>query len=104
MASFKISGMDDLQKDLERLSQNAQRMSGNHKVPFSELFTVSFMRKYTHSLSLDDLLKAGGFQTDLDDIPEHKLDVYIRKVTKFKSWEDMLDTAVEEYIDRQLGF
>lgn len=108
MAGFKIDGLDKLQRDLKRMEQNARKLNGKHSIPFDKLFTKSFMKKYTRYSSIDDLLEAGGFQAkddkEFDAIPTKELNAHIAKVTKFKSWEDMLDEAVQQYIDDQFGF
>ena len=108
MAKIKFDGLDDLQRDLRRLQQNAQKLSGKKQVSFSELFTRAFMQKYTRYSSLDALLEAGGFQArtndEFDAIPQKELDAHIAKTTKFKNWEEMLNEATSQYITRQLGF
>lgn len=108
MSGFKISGFDDLQKELKQMQRAAKELDGTHKVPFSELFTSGFMRKYTPFDSLDTLLEVGGFQAEtseeFDAIPDEALDKHIAATTKFSSWEEMLDTASEEYVTRKLGF
>lgn len=108
MAGFKISGLDDLQRDLRRMQQNARRLEGKHEVSFDKLFTRSFMLTHTNYSSLDDLLEAGGFRAatneEFEAIPEEKLDAHIAKCTNFNSWEDMLGEATEQYITDQLGF
>lgn len=108
MAGFKNSGLDKLQRDLKRMQQNAKKLDGKQQIPFDNLFTRSFMQKHTRYSSIDALLDAGGFHArnnaEFDAIPEKDLDAHIRKTTKFKSWEDMLGEATEEYVRKQLGF
>lgn len=108
MAGFKIDGLDDLQRDLQRLQRNANRMGGKHQVSFDKLFTRSFMLKHTRYSSIDALLEAGGFHAktnkEFEAIPQKELDAHIKKTTKFKSWNEMLGEATEEYALKQLGF
>ena len=108
MAGFKINGLDDLQRDLKRMQENAKRMEGQHSVSFDRLFTRAFMKKYTRYSSIDELLEAGGFHAEsnkeFEAIPEKELNAHIAKTTKFSSWEDMLDKATELYALDQLGF
>ena len=109
MASFKFKadGINDLQKELKRLQRAAKELDGTHEVPFSDLFTSGFMRKYTSFDSIDALLETGGFQAEtseeFDAIPEATLDKHIAASTKFRSWQEMLKTATEEYFSRKLG-
>lgn len=108
MAGFKIDGLDELQRELRRMQQNARKLDGKHEVSFDKLFTRSFMRKHTNYASLDALLEAGGFQAktkkEFESIPEKELDSHIAKCTKFRSWEEMLGEATEAYVLSQLGF
>lgn len=108
MSSIKFHGFDDLQKELKRMQHAAEELDGVHNVPFSELFTPTFMRKYTTFASFAELLKAGGFQAEtseeFESIPDEPFDRHIANTTSFHSWEDMLNTATEEYISRKLGF
>lgn len=43
---FKIEGFDELSKELKKLSKNAKRLHGEHKISFEELFTKSFNVKF----------------------------------------------------------
>lgn len=108
MGTMDFRGLDDLQKSLRRMEQNAKKLNGTQKISFDKLFTSAFMRKYTHYSSIDALLKAGGFQAstneEFESIPEKELDAHIAKCTKFKSWKAMLDEATEQYVLNQLGF
>lgn len=108
MAGSKSNGLDQLQRDLRKMQQNARKLSGNRSVSFDKLFTAAFMRKYTKYSSLDALLEAGGFHAstnkEFEAIPEKELNAHIAKNTKFKSWEAMLDEATEQYVLTQLGF
>lgn len=107
MVSPKANGFEDLQRDLRKLQQNARRLNGRQQIPFDKLFTRSFMLKNTHFSSIYALLEAGGFHAktskEFDAIPEKELDAHIAKVTKFKSWEAMLDEATEQYVIKELG-
>jgi hypothetical protein len=71
-------------------------------VDFSDLFTTSFMRKYTHYRSFDKFLAGGRFnltcQKDFEDLPEDRMDAHVRKTTRFRSWQEMIDTATDKYI------
>lgn len=104
MAKISFDGLDKLQRDLKKMEQNARKLNGRREVPLKDLFTTAFMRKHTRFLSLDALLKAGGFHVAFDEIPRRELDSHIAKVTKFKSWDDLLDAAITEYAMNQLGF
>ena len=73
-----------------------------------ELFTPSFMRRFTKLGSFKEfILKSGlidpnkeNIKKALKAIPKKDLDEYIRENTNnnFNSWKDMLKRAYDEYI------
>jgi len=73
-----------------------------------ELFTPSFMRRFTKFASFKEFILKGGLidpnkeniKEALKAIPKKNLDEYIRKNTNnnFNSWKDMLKRAYDEYI------
>ncbi|AEV17605.1 MULTISPECIES: hypothetical protein [Geobacillus] len=105
---MEIKGFDEFKKQLQNMKRAVQELSETRTVPFSELFTQSFMEKYTQFSSFDDFLKAGGFfvetQEDFEAIPDEDMDKHVAKTTKFSDWQTMLDTAVSEYALKKLGF
>ena len=107
MARISFDGLDQLQNELKKLEKAAERLNGKTEVSFEELFTESFMRKHTNYSSIDEFFEAGGFRIrsndDLDAIPELTLDAYVSKTTSFRSFQDMLDEAGEQYVLSQLG-
>ena len=54
-------------------------------VDSNEVFDTSFMRKIEN-------------QKDFEALPEEKMDAWVRKATKFSSWQEMLDTATDKYV------
>ena len=107
-SSIKIKGLDKLEKQLKQMQKGAKELSRTKQVSFSELFTTSFMKKYTSFSSMDELLNAGGFkvesQEDFEAIPDTELDRHIASTTKFKNWKDMLNEATTQYAAKKLGF
>ncbi|MGG3454230.1 hypothetical protein [Paenibacillus rhizolycopersici] len=105
--SFKMDGFDELEKRLKKMKKDAEELEGDNVVPFDELFTPAFMRKYTSVESFDELLEKGGFvvnsQEDFANIPDDKFDEHVSKFTNFSTWEDMLDKAQDLYISKKLG-
>ena len=108
MSSFKITGLDKLEKQLKKMEKGAKELSQTKKVPFSELFPTSFMQKYTSFSSMNELLEAGGFhiesEEDFKAIPDDAFDKHIATTTNFKNWEDMLREASSQYAAKKLGF
>ncbi len=105
-SSIKIKGLDKLEKQLKQMEKGAKELSRTKQVSFSELFTTSFMRKYTSFSTLDELLQAGGFkiesQEDFEAIPDAEFDKHIAATTRFKNWEDMLSEATTQYVAKKL--
>lgn len=106
--SVKITGLDKLEKQLKQMEKGAKELSKTKHVSFEDLFSTSFMRKYTSFSSMDELLDAGDFkvesQEDFEAIPDDEFDKYIAANTKFKNWEDMLSEATSQYAAKKLGF
>lgn len=105
--SFKITGLDKLQKKLNNLQRNAEALDGEHQVPFSELFNSSFMQRYTNFASIEALIDAGGFKVetpeDFKAIPDDDWEKHIAKTTNFSNWQEMMNEAASEWAKNQLG-
>lgn len=101
----KNISLEQFQKNLKKASRE---LDGKHQVSFDNMFTKSFMCKHTPVSNFDEFLTAGGFevnsQEDFEAIPDADMDNYVIKSTKFSSWQEMLDTAAQEYALKKLGF
>ncbi|WP_246029136.1 hypothetical protein [Paenibacillus humicus] len=100
--------MDEFQKALAEMQRQAKELEGRREVTFEELFPPSFMIEHTNFSSFEELLEAGGFEVnsaeDFEAIPDDVFDQHIGKHTQFDSWENMQDSAVQEYAAKKLGF
>ena len=89
------------------MERGAKELERQKTIPFSDLFTDSFMRKYTNYLTFDELMKAGRFQAktteEFQAIPDDSFNTHIAATTKFKTWEDMLGEATSQYVTKKLG-
>ena len=107
-AGIRIEGLDDFQRELDRLQREMSNASGEMEVPFTELFTDSFMQEYTNYSSIDDLFEDGGFQAhtneEFESISEEELDAHISRNTEFQTFQEMLGEASAQYVLRQLDF
>lgn len=105
--SVTFSGFDDLEKQLQRMSDGAKELSETKSIPLDDLFTPSFMRKYSSFSSFDEFLSAGNFNADTQEafeaIQDELLNKHISLTTSFKSWDDMLEEATDQYICKKLG-
>jgi hypothetical protein len=100
---FRVSFDDSGFRELER-KLNALGAAGS--VSFAELFTPSFMSRYSRFSSFEELIKAGGFRVesegDFRAIPDSEWEAVVQRETTFASWEAMQATAASEWVQRQL--
>lgn len=106
MGKLKKNGFKDFEKKLKQMKKAAKELEGPNSVPFSELFTDSFLKKYTNFSSFNDFKNQEIFTKypTLEDIPNDEMDEFVSSNTKFDNWDDMLGTAGTEYAARKLGF
>lgn len=94
--------------ELNKLKRQAKKLHGTQNVPLNKLFSASFMSRYTSYNTIDDFFDAGGFvfetTEEFENLPEDKLDQYVRNSTKFKSWNEMQTKAGEHFVAKELGF
>lgn len=106
--NLEIKGLSKLEKRLKQLQKDSDGISGDNEIPLKDLFTPTFMTKYTKHSSINSFFEASPFtlesQEDLETIPEDELDSFVSKNTSFKSWQDMLGEAGAEWTSTQLGF
>ena len=71
------------------------------------LFTDQFMNKYTRFANLSEFFHSCHFVKEeqeealdhiLEIIPRRKLNAYVRKNTRFQTWDEMFEKAVEIYL------
>lgn len=105
MSSFK--DFSELEQIFERAEEPAKELDGT-QISFDELFSTSFMQKYTSFSSFKELLDAGGFRSespeDLHILSGDEFDRHISVTTQFKNWKEMGDAAAAYYFTENLGF
>ena len=106
MFKVKLEGLENLQRQLNRLQRNAEALNGAHQVPLKELFPPAFMTQHTKYPSIDAMFESSPFaiksQEDLESISIEHLDEFVGKNTNFKNWEEMKKAAEEAYITSRL--
>lgn len=106
--SFRIKGMDDLEKNIKRLTKDAQTVSGTHKYSFDEIFSEKFMRENSNFASIEDFLKSSpekiSTAEEFEKADETILDTFVSNQTKFSSWKEMLVEAQKALLISRLGF
>ncbi len=104
---LKISGLDKLQKRLDTIANNAEKLHGTHDVPVVELLTPSFVSQHTNCKTAEEFFEKSGFKietsADLEAIPDEEWDEYIRSVSTFNDWESMLAEAAKGWAVKRLG-
>lgn len=90
MSEFDFTGSSRILNDFKDIDGN---------ISFDDIFPREFMKKYTRFRSFKQFLQSSDFHIftaeDLTQIPDDMLDSYVRRVTKFESWEAMLLKATE---------
>ena len=93
-------------KGLEKLQRKVDKLSKEQKVSFENLFSPSFMTKYTQFRSIDDMVDKSPFtvesEEDFKNIPDDEWSKFVQERTSFQSWDEMLSKAGEEYLGKQL--
>jgi hypothetical protein len=107
MIKAKIEGLDEVQRNLQRLQDRAKALDGTHNVPVTELLTPGFMREHVPGFSsLEEWFKKSGFKIespeDFKAIPDADWDAYVRSSTSFSNWQEMLTAAGAQYVGKKL--
>lgn len=89
-----ISGLEELQRKLERLD-------GEHQVELSDLMPPAFVSAHTRFADVDSFLTAAGFEKE-EDFETDAFNDFVKDNTSFGSWNEMQETAAAEWARRQL--
>ena len=105
---MKIKGFDEFQKKLNQLAKNAKQLDGQHEVLVTELLGSRFLSRHTNISSAGELFEKSGFKIESPEgftaIPDEEWDEYIRLISSFSNWEEMLSKATEQWTANKLGF
>lgn len=95
---FDFKGFQKLQNDLKKIEQKVK----NPSISLNEIFTTKFMKTNTPYGSFEDMMQAGNFDISsseaFEKIPDKDLNIFISKNTKYKSWQELLDDAISQYV------
>ncbi|NPV63624.1 MAG: hypothetical protein HPY61_13555 [Methanotrichaceae archaeon] len=101
------SNVEDIIQKFEQIKRNVEENSGEHVIPFNNLFTSEFMNNYTDFDSIDNLIRSSCFpirsSEDIENLPSDEWNRYIQKHTRFSSWDEMVQTAAKEYFAKKIG-
>ena len=105
---MEIKGLDKFSRKLDDLARRAKTLDGQHSIPLNELLTPYFISRHTHFNNADELFEASGFKVESQDdfaaIPDAEWDEFIRSISSFPNWQEMLEAAVKEWTTKKLGF
>ncbi|MDR2834001.1 MAG: hypothetical protein LBV67_09830 [Streptococcaceae bacterium] len=80
-------------------------LKNQEKIPLKELFPDRFINDNTRYRTFYDFLVASKFDwKKQEEIDLTALDLFVKKKTKFPTWEAMKKKATAEYYSRKLGF
>ncbi|MDQ0222278.1 hypothetical protein [Streptococcus moroccensis] len=106
--SFKIKGLVDFQKNLDKLSKNAQALSGEHDYSFDEIFSDRFMSENTNFKTIQEFLLSSpeniSNPEDFKNADEAIIDTFVSQQTKFSTWREMMTEASKTLLTNRLGF
>lgn len=97
---------ENLSKKLSKLTDNAKELEKTSSIPFEELLTSTFLKKYTSLDSLELFIKDSPFTdvnfSNFENISEIELDNYVRTISSFSTWSEFIKTACSEYVRNKL--
>lgn len=101
----EFKGLDKLQKKLDHMAAEAQKLDGDNSVSVTELMPPSFMAHHTKSTSIESFLGDLGVTDKLsfEKLPQETLEDKVKSETDFDSWHDMNQAAVNLYVKNRLG-
>lgn len=105
--SFKVKGLDDVTRGLDKMINNAKSISGTNKYSLNEIFTADFMKSNTNFDSIEEFLESSPehitTQEGLEAADETVLDTFVSANSNFKTWGDMFGEATTSMIASRLG-
>ena len=96
--------MDDLDnqiRDIDNLKNNLKKLNSK-TFTLEEIMTDDFIKLHTTFTSFDIFLDKATFEIDdYEDIVKnfYKFNLYVSSVSKFQSWEEMVDEALLNLLD-----
>ena len=97
---------EKLSKKLSKLTDNSKELEKTSSIPFENLLTSTFLKKYTSLDSLELFIKDSPFTdinfSNFENISELELDNYVRTISSFSTWSDFIKTACSEYVRNKL--
>ena len=97
---------DTFNNNFAKIIDKVKKLSGNSEIRFKDLFNNNFIINYTKFESINQMFQESDFEIrseeDFNNIAENKLDEYVKETTNFSNWEEMIEKAVEEWVQKEL--
>lgn len=104
--SDDIGDFSELESNLEKLAERAERLEGEHDLPLEVLFTPEFLDAHSDFTDVEDFFDNSSWDPEtteeLEEIPDEELDEYVYEHTSFNNLNSMLNEAGEQWALRQL--
>jgi hypothetical protein len=105
---IRIEGFDEIHRNLKKISDKAKEIEGNNQIPFTKLFTDSFIEKYTNFKNTQDFVDTCENSLCIDflsiDENDEIFNHLIKEKTSFGNWNEMIGKATAEWVGKKLGF
>jgi hypothetical protein len=106
MAEFTTSGFDELINELNDMVEKSKDVSGSTYTA-EKVLTDKFVSMHTKYSSFSNLIVGSGFGCksweEFDAWPDEQLDIFIRSISNFDSYEDILGEAAADFALDQIG-
>jgi|GEM_PF-1306936 len=99
----------EVEDTLKKLEKKTKELEKRKEIPLNELMTNDFVRKHTthdtfESFAIESGLISKGEEITEEILNSDEFNEYVKNNTSFDSWQNMLENASVEYIQKQLGF
>lgn len=88
---------------LNKVEKEIKKIDNDIKCDFHKLFKDKFIKKHTKFNNSEEFFKYEEFNIksdeDLKKIPKEDWDCYVKSVSDFENWEDMMASAASESED-----
>jgi hypothetical protein len=107
MFDIKIDGIKEAQDKLNKIINGVEELEKENSVPLDNLMTDAFVKKHTGYDTFENFIIGSSLVKKSEEITEEiiysdEFNVYVIKNTDFKSWEEMLQSAAVEYVQKQI--
>jgi len=100
---FEIEGLDEVQKNIEKLQKKVKKVGRKQNVKLVELLPDSFIKKHSNYNSLESMIDSSPKEINSEkDLESEEWNKFIKENSKFNSWEEMLQVAHAEWVKKEI--